>query len=53
MLLPLTYLTSVANKSLWAAAVKAAWLINTRSVVETRVTVAFIDVCNNRNHNKS
>ena len=53
MQLPLTCFTSVANKSVWAAAVKAVWLINTGSIVEARVTVAFIDVCNNRNHNNS
>ena len=47
MKLALTCFTSVANKSLWAAAVKAVWLINTRSIVEARVTVAFVDICKN------
>ena len=51
MQLPLTCFTSIANKSVWAAAVKAIRFINTRSIVETGVTVAFIDGCNNRNHN--
>ena len=50
--LPPTYFTSIANKSVWAAAVKAVSFIDTGSIVEARVTVAFIDVCNNRNHNK-
>ena len=51
MQLPLTCFTSVANKSVWAAAVKAVWLINTRSIVEARVTVAFVDICKKRNNN--
>ena len=49
--LHLTYFTSIANKSVWAAAVKAVSFIDTRSIVEARVTVAFIDVCKKRNNN--
>ena len=53
MQLPLTCFTSVANKPVGAAAVKAVWFIKTRSIVEARVTVAFIEVCNNLNDNNS
>ena len=43
-----TCFTSFANKSSWTAAVETVNLVNTRSVVQTRVTVAFIDICKRR-----
>ena len=47
--LPLTCFTSDANESSWTGAVEAVYLINTRSIVQTRVTRTFIDLCNKRN----
>ena len=49
MKLPLTFFTLVANKSVWAIAFKAVLLVNTRSIVEARITVAFTDICDKRN----
>ena len=47
--LPLTCFTSDANKSSRTGAVKAVYLVNTRAIVQTRVTRALIDLCNKSN----
>ena len=51
--LPLTCFTSDAYKSSWTGAVEAVNVINTRSIVETRLTRAFIDLCNKSDSNRS
>ena len=42
----LTCFTTIPDNSWWTAAVKAVYLINTSSIVQTRFALAFIHVCN-------